>query len=561
MGKVTLAPQISTQIRDQKSPDIQKENKKVKEAYKQEQRGKNLQKYIQEIKGASKKLLPRHKVLKTRSPRLEFFLKSKIRNTAVSPKDSRFKDLYAKLTKRVKTWYKNSLPESKSLLSTPVLPGLLPNGSLQDSPDLHQLIHGKDLVGPTFVGVLERNKILNPFLYGHTGGLEILDIDFLIPQMKRVRSLLLLTFLRKGNILIISNDPLHSQILQEVSKRSKRFLVVSKWTHGLLTNWKQVQPHFFQKHSKKKLFKDTKEYLKLCNRNRTKIHQKGRLRLGKANCTSTEFTRFGRDLRVHRDTKVYAKDGGSSSAVSAKSKPKLSTSLLAFERLRSKPESKPVKPSSSKLVKGVKKQSFGRQPVSRKLSKRRLNKNRNLKKNKNLKKKKILYLKVLKWKKTRNLKSHGVAPPRFTKVSPKKALRGKDFLRKKRFFLVSPPKKKKKLALPTFVLVIDPDEHQDAILEARKIKIPIISFLPLGAKAHSVDYLLPVPGELTDYLYWFCQQLVNWKYQAKQMALDLEEIYQKKKLQRKKKMRRTLQIRKKTRNKKKRSLRILKTLA
>jgi len=51
-----------------------------------------------------------------------------------------------------------------------------------------------------------------------------------------------------------------------------------------------------------------------------------------------------------------------------------------------------------------------------------------------------------------------------------------------------------------------------------------------------VDYLLPVPGELTNYLYWFCQQLVNWKYQAKQIALDLEETFQRKKLQRKRKI-------------------------
>jgi ribosomal protein S2 len=474
MGKVTVALQISTQMRNQKGPDIQKENKKVKETYKQglrlgakrlKQRRKNLQKYTQEIKGASRKLLPRHKVLKSRSPRLDFSLRFQIRNTAVSPKDSRFKDLYVRLTKRVKAWYKGSLLESRSLLNASPLPSLLPDSSFRHSPDLHQLIHGKELMGPTFVGVLERNKILNPFLYGRTGALEILDIDFLIPQMKRVRTLLLLTFLRKGNILIISNDPLHSQILQEVSKRSKRLLVVSRWTHGLLTNWKQVQPHFFQKHNKKELLKDTKKYLKLCNRDRKKIHQKS---------TSIEFARF---------------------------------------------------------------------------------KKRNLKKNKNLKKK-ILYLKILKWRKTRNLKSH-----RFTKMPSKKALRGKDFLKKKRSFLVSRSKKKKKLALPTFVVVIDPDEHQDAILEARKIKIPTISFLPLGAKAHSVDYLLPVPGELTDYLYWFCQQLVNWKHQAKQMAFDLEEIFQKKKLQRKQKIRRILQIKKKARNKKKKSLRILKAVA
>jgi hypothetical protein len=64
-----------------------------------------------------------------------------------------------------------------------------------------------------------------------------------------------------------------------------------------------------------------------------------------------------------------------------------------------------------------------------------------------------------------------------------------------------------------------------------------------------VDYLLPVPGELTDYLYWFCQQLVSWRYQAKQIALDLEEISQKRKLQRDFKGKKNFQIRKRAKKK------------
>jgi len=577
MGKVTVALQISTQMRNQKGPDIQKENKKVKETYKQglrlgakrlKQRRKNLQKYTQEIKGASRKLLPRHKVLKSRSPRLDFSLRFQIRNTAVSPKDSRFKDLYVRLTKRVKAWYKGSLLESRSLLNASPLPSLLPDSSFRHSPDLHQLIHGKELMGPTFVGVLERNKILNPFLYGRTGALEILDIDFLIPQMKRVRTLLLLTFLRKGNILIISNDPLHSQILQEVSKRSKRLLVVSRWTHGLLTNWKQVQPHFFQKHNKKELLKDTKKYLKLCNRDRKKIHQKS---------TSIEFARFKkrnlkknknlkkkilylkilkwrktRNLKSHRFTKMPSKKALRGKDF-LKKKRILYLKILKWRKTRNLKSHRFTKVPSKKALRS---KDFLKKKGSSLVSRSKKKKKLALRGKDFLKKKKILYLKVLKWRKTRNLKSH-----RFTKVPSKKALRCKDFLKKKRSFLVSRSKKKKKLALPTFVVVIDPDEHQDAILEARKIKIPTISFLPLGAKAHSVDYLLPVPGELTDYLYWFCQQLVNWKHQAKQMAFDLEEIFQKKKLQRKQKIRRILQIKKKARNKKKKSLRILKAVA
>ena len=243
---------------------------------------------------------------------------------------------------------------------------------------LHQLIHGKELISPAFVGVPERNDIITPFLYGRSAGWEVLDLDFFLPQVYRVGALLRLTFMRKGKVLIISNNPLHSQILQEVAKRSGQILVGSGWTHGLLTNWKQVQPQFFQKKKKK----------------------------------GNSFT----------------------------NKSLAQSFVQSTNQKKSYPKS--VKPY------------------------------------------------------TKNTR------------------------------LLVPLKKKKTLALPTFVLVIDPDQHQDAILEAKKINIPVISFLPLGAKAHSVDYLLPVPGELTPYLYWFCQQMVGWKYQAKKMALDINKALQ-----------------------------------
>ena len=398
--------------------EIDKENEEDFEIHekKREQRRKSLQKYTQEIKGASKRLLPRNKVLKTRSQRLDLSGKSKIRVRLVTT-----------------LALAHASPRPKSLHA------LVPRGSDPslhhlNSPNLHQLIHGKNLVGPTFVGVLERNKILSPFLYGRTGALEILDIDFLLPQMKRVRALLLLTFIRKGNILIISNDPLHSQILQEVSKRSKQILVVSRWTHGLLTNWKQVQPHFFQKHNKKRPLKGTKKYLKLCNRNRKKKDK-----VSTAQGTHKFMFKSDRYLRKP----LYA----------------FETKRL-IQKFRSKLQSKVVKPNSYKLVETVCHEALARRLMAKRLVMQHfLNKNRNLKKNKNLKvkkkkfqffmaleyfrkerKKKLIsavlknqeaYLQVLKRKKTRKELRH-------------KELRHKEFLKKKKSSLVGLPKKKKK---------------------------------------------------------------------------------------------------------------------
>jgi small subunit ribosomal protein S2 len=88
--------------------------------------------------------------------------------------------------------------------------------------------------------------------------------------------------------------------------------------------------------------------------------------------------------------------------------------------------------------------------------------------------------------------------------------------------------------LPDAIIIVNPHENADAIREARKLNIPVISFLNMKKKSNSkseiklnqIDYPIPSNGSSTHVIYFFFDLFVRIIRRSSRLAHFNQTVYQ-----------------------------------